>query len=89
MATVPSSLSKERAEARRFTVSEGPDYPALWRKLEARVLEIRSSTSDAICVENDPSKIKVLQGTWGAYGLIYNEMQRLLGEARGTPPTES
>lgn len=55
----------------------GPDYEALWNKLEKQILEIRQNTSDAICVEDNSDKAKILRGTWGAYGFIYNTMLKL------------
>lgn len=82
MATVPSSLSK-------FHVSTGPDYEHLWKRLEAKLFEIRQNTADAICIEDDPNKSKILRGTWGAYGLVINEMRQFVADARGDKPTES
>lgn len=81
MATAPSRLPS------RF--DEGRDYEALWKRLEQRLLDIRQNTADAICVENDVEKGRVLRGSWGAYGQIVNEMRQMLAEARGEPPSES
>lgn len=71
-----------------FTVTEGSDYQALWKRLEKDLLEIRQNTANAICVEDDLDKSKILRGTWGAYGLIYNKMQEMMAESRGEKPEE-
>ena len=64
------------------------DYEVLWNRLEQKLLETRNSTAEAICVEDNVEKARVLRGSWGAYGLIFNMMQQIQAEARGDAPTE-
>jgi hypothetical protein len=66
----------------------GPDYYALWKRLEAELLNLRSRTSEALCTADELAKVKVLQGTWGAYGYVYNMMQEMLADARGDKPSD-
>lgn len=81
MATAPSRLSS--------SWNVGTDYEALWKRLETKLMEIRQNTADAICVEDNADKSKILRGTWGAYGLVVNTMAQLVAESRGDKPTES
>ena len=82
MAMAPSPLRSE--------VFYGPDYEALWHKLEERIAAVRQSTADSVCIENDQDKSRILRGSWGAYGYVLNMMQEIKDESRGKreDPTE-
>lgn len=73
---------------RSSNLSFGPDYPALWRKLEKALLELRQGATDSLCIADEINKVKVLQGAWGAYGYVYNMMQEMIAEARGEKPQD-